>query len=229
MRVASVIRLRPEHEEAYRELHRAAWPEVLAALTRAHVRNYSIFLRDGLLFSYLEYVGDDYAADMDAIAADEATRRWWELTDPCQQPLDSAAKGSGGHPPRNYFTLTKVPDVPLMNGSIMVMPAGYALSKAGSSAAASAGRLHARSGPAGQGARLDQGEHRRIVGGGHAVTAQQVRSPGDGAAIGSAGAGRLLAGAGPPGGDGRGGAATVSSRRSPRYRPRRRRRGCLRR
>src|ERR1700739_710474 len=99
MRVASVIRLRPEHEDAYRELHAAAWPEVLATLTRANVRNYSIFLRDGLLFRYLEYTGDAHAADMAAIAADEATRRWWQLTDPCQQPVDSAAEGGGGAPP----------------------------------------------------------------------------------------------------------------------------------
>jgi L-rhamnose mutarotase len=93
MRVATVIRLKPEHEEEYRRLHRAVWPDVLAALKRAHVRNYSIFLRDGLLFSYLEYDGADYAADMAGIAADEATRRWWQLTDPCQQPVDSAAEG----------------------------------------------------------------------------------------------------------------------------------------
>ena len=105
MRVASVIRLQPEHAQAYRELHHAVWPEVLAALTRAHVHNYSIFHRDGLLFSYLEYVGDDYAADMAAIAADEATRRWWQLTDPCQQPLDSAADGEWWAPAEELFHL----------------------------------------------------------------------------------------------------------------------------
>lgn len=105
MRFASVIRLRPEHEQEYRELHRAVWPQVLAALTRAHVRNYSIFLRDGLLFSYLEYTGDDYAADMAAIAADAATRRWWQLTDPCQQPLDSAAEGEWWAPAEELFHL----------------------------------------------------------------------------------------------------------------------------
>jgi L-rhamnose mutarotase len=105
MRIASVIRLRPEHEETYRELHRAAWPEVLAALKRANVRNYSIFLRDGLLFSYLEYVGDDYEADMAAIAADEATRRWWQLTDPCQQPLDTIADGEWWAPAEEVFHL----------------------------------------------------------------------------------------------------------------------------
>ena len=92
-RFGSVIRLVPEREEDYRRLHRAVWPSVLEALRRAHVRNYSIFLRDGLLFSYLEYVGDDYDADMATLAQDEQTREWWTLTDPCQQPVASAADG----------------------------------------------------------------------------------------------------------------------------------------
>ncbi|MER6466538.1 L-rhamnose mutarotase [Streptomyces sp. NPDC001288] len=92
-RHAAVVRLRPEKEAEYRALHAAAWPGVLAALRRAHIGNYSIFLRDGLLFSYLEYTGDDYAADTAAIAADPVSQRWWALTDPCQQPLDS---GGGG-------------------------------------------------------------------------------------------------------------------------------------
>jgi L-rhamnose mutarotase len=104
-RIASVIRLRPEHEQAYRQLHAAAWPDVLAALSRAHVQNYSIFLRDGFLFSYLEYTGDDYAADMAAVAADEATQRWWQLTDPCQQPLDSAGEGEWWAPAEEVFHL----------------------------------------------------------------------------------------------------------------------------
>lgn len=90
-RFASVIRLRPEKEAEYRALHADAWPQVLATLKRARIGNYSIFLRDGLLFSYLEYDGEDYDADQALIAADPTTRRWWELTDPCQQPVESAA------------------------------------------------------------------------------------------------------------------------------------------
>ncbi|MEV7680537.1 L-rhamnose mutarotase [Streptomyces sp. NPDC088341] len=92
-RFAAVIRLRPEKEPEYRALHAAAWPGVLAALKRANIGNYSIFLRDGLLFSYLEYTGTDYAADTAAIAADPVSREWWALTDPCQQPLEGAAEG----------------------------------------------------------------------------------------------------------------------------------------
>ncbi len=102
-RIASVIRLRPEKEAEYRELHEAVWPSVLATLRAANVTNYSIFLRDGLLFSYLEYTGNDYAADMARVAADPETQRWWTLTDPCQQPLETAAEGEWWAPAEEVF------------------------------------------------------------------------------------------------------------------------------
>ena len=78
---------------------------MLAALKAAHVRSYSIFLRDGVLFSYLEYTGSDYATDMAAIAADPTTRRWWQLTDPCQRPVESAAEGEWWAPAEEVFHL----------------------------------------------------------------------------------------------------------------------------
>ncbi|MEI8126688.1 MAG: L-rhamnose mutarotase [Actinomycetota bacterium] len=92
-RVASVIQLRPEHEREYRELHAAVWPEVLSILTEHGVTNYSIFFRDGMLFSYLEFVGDDYEASMAAIAEHQVTKDWWKLTDPCQVAVDTASPG----------------------------------------------------------------------------------------------------------------------------------------
>lgn len=92
-RIASVIRLRPGKETEYRSLHADVWPDVLSMLKAAHISNYSIFLRDGMLFSYLEYHGDDYAADTARIAADPATQRWWKVTDPCQQPVESVRDG----------------------------------------------------------------------------------------------------------------------------------------
>jgi L-rhamnose mutarotase len=104
-RVASVIRLRPDKERQYRELHAEVWPDVLATLKRAHISNYSIFLRDGYLFSYLEYSGTDFAADMLEIASDAATRRWWLLTDPCQLPLTTAAAGERWAPAEELFHL----------------------------------------------------------------------------------------------------------------------------
>jgi L-rhamnose mutarotase len=104
-RFASVIRLRPEKTAEYLALHADAWPGVMAALRRAHVSNYSIFLRDEMLFSYLEYGGTDYEADMAAVAADPETQRWWKLTDPCQQPVASAAPGQWWAPMDEVFHL----------------------------------------------------------------------------------------------------------------------------
>jgi L-rhamnose mutarotase len=92
-RHASVIQLRPELEAEYLRLHMDVWRSVADQIRQSNIRNYTIFLRDGYLFSYFEYVGTDFDADMAAMAADEQTRRWWALTDPCQRPLPSAAPG----------------------------------------------------------------------------------------------------------------------------------------
>jgi L-rhamnose mutarotase len=92
-RIASVIRLRPEKAEEYRRLHADPWPEVLDRLRASGIGNYSIFQYGELLFSYFEYRGGDFEADMAAIAADPVTRKWWELTDPCQERLPGTPEG----------------------------------------------------------------------------------------------------------------------------------------
>ncbi len=92
-RYGMVIRVRPELEDAYVHLHANTWPEVLRKISDCNMRNYTIFMRDGYLFAYYEYVGDHYEADMAKMAADPVTQAWWKLTDPCQEPVESAAKG----------------------------------------------------------------------------------------------------------------------------------------
>jgi L-rhamnose mutarotase len=97
-RYAWVTGLKPDKAEYYRQLHAHPWPAVNRMLKECHIRNYSIHEReiDGklYLFSYLEYTGKDFDADMKQMAADPDTQRWWKETDPCQQPLpDAAAKG----------------------------------------------------------------------------------------------------------------------------------------
>ncbi len=104
-RMAAVTQLRPEKEAEYRRLHAAAWPGVLAVLKEANISNYSIFLCEGYLFSYLEYWGDDYAVDSALIAADQITQEWWKLTGPCQVPLPSAAAGQKWAPAEEVFHL----------------------------------------------------------------------------------------------------------------------------
>lgn len=47
-----------------------------------NLRNYSIFHHDGLLFSYFEYIGDDFESDMAKMAADATTQKWWAALRP---------------------------------------------------------------------------------------------------------------------------------------------------
>ena len=92
-RFGQVIGLKPDQIEAYKCLHAAVWPEVLATISACNIRNYSIFRHGELLFAYSEYVGTDYEADMAKMAADPKTREWWTLTEPMQIPLETRAHG----------------------------------------------------------------------------------------------------------------------------------------
>jgi L-rhamnose mutarotase len=94
-RMGWVIRIRPEKIAEYKALHAAVWPGVLAMIKECGIRNYTIYLREpeNLLFAHFEYHGHDFAADMARMAQDETTRRWWALTDPCQQGLESRKEG----------------------------------------------------------------------------------------------------------------------------------------
>jgi L-rhamnose mutarotase len=92
-RYGMLIKVKPEKLDEYKRLHAAAWPGVLQTIYDCNIRNYSIYLRDGYLFSYFEYIGEDYAADMARMAADPLTQEWWKLTDPCQEPVPTAQAG----------------------------------------------------------------------------------------------------------------------------------------
>ena len=92
-RYGSLIRVRPEQFEEYKRLHANIWPEVLKRIEACHIRNYSIYHKDGYLFSYFEYVGEDYEGDMAKMAADPITQKWWEVCKPCQEPLETRAEG----------------------------------------------------------------------------------------------------------------------------------------
>lgn len=92
-RYGQVIGIRPEHLEKYKEDHAAVWPEVLKKITECNIRNYSIFHKDNFLFAYFEYVGNDFEADMERMAADPKTQEWWAIMKPMQQPLDTRQSG----------------------------------------------------------------------------------------------------------------------------------------
>lgn len=93
MRVGSLIKLKPEWEERYIILHKHTFPGVLERIQKSNIRNYSIFLHEGILFSYYEYAGDDFDGDMAKIGKDPVTQDWWKLTDPMQEPLETRREG----------------------------------------------------------------------------------------------------------------------------------------
>ena len=80
------------HDE-YVAYHADVWPGVLKMIHDCNIRNYSIYHKDGLLFAYFEYVGDDFEADMAKMAADPETQRWWDIMMPMQAPLETRAEG----------------------------------------------------------------------------------------------------------------------------------------
>ena len=104
-RYGSVIRVMPEKLEEYKALHANPWPGINQKLKDVHIRNYSIYYRDGYLFSYFEYTGSDFEADMELMAQDSLTREWWELTDPCQKPVESAEEGEWWAPMEELYHL----------------------------------------------------------------------------------------------------------------------------
>jgi L-rhamnose mutarotase len=88
-----VIGLKPDAEQRYKEYHVAVWPGVLETIRQCNIRNYSIYLRDGMLYSYFEYHGTDFRADMAKMAADPTTQKWWSIMEPMQSPVPGRKEG----------------------------------------------------------------------------------------------------------------------------------------
>jgi L-rhamnose mutarotase len=93
--IAFLMRLKPGHESEYRRRHDAIWPELQAALTRAGVRDYSIFLDAATLnlFAVLRLVPDNTRDELPSLPI---MRRWWDFmadlmeVDEANRPLERA-------------------------------------------------------------------------------------------------------------------------------------------
>lgn len=92
-RFGCVVQVRPDKLEYYKALHASPWPEVNAILQACGIRNFSIYCKNGFLFSYFEYSGDDYEADQKKMAAHPKMQAWWQETAPCQMPLPGEPAG----------------------------------------------------------------------------------------------------------------------------------------
>jgi len=92
-RFGQLIGVRAEDLEKYTEYHKEIWPEIARKITECNIQNYSIYHFQGQLFSYFEYIGNDFDGDMAKMAADKKTQEWWDIMKPMQQPVEGRADG----------------------------------------------------------------------------------------------------------------------------------------
>jgi len=95
----SIVGLNPAMQKKYRDLHANVWPEVVAAIRKAHISNYRIHVAElagrFYLISSFDYTGTDPEVDFGSFAKDPTTRdKWWPLTDACQIRLPGTPAGA---------------------------------------------------------------------------------------------------------------------------------------
>ncbi|KAJ4290101.1 hypothetical protein N0V88_006607 [Collariella sp. IMI 366227] len=95
-RFAQIIKLKPAFVAKYKEVHAAAWPEVLEQIRDCNIRDYSIYHdpSTSLLFASFKYVGTDFDADMARMRQNPKVREWWKMTDEMQESLVPGATSS---------------------------------------------------------------------------------------------------------------------------------------
>lgn len=101
-RMATFMRVKEGMEEEYRRRHRQVWPEILAGIGQAGIRNYSIFMRGRELFSYFEV--DDLDKAMAMIAADPTNQKWQEYMAPLMEVSSGIKDGSTVYLPEVFHT-----------------------------------------------------------------------------------------------------------------------------
>ena len=75
--------LKPEKVEEYVKLHAEPWPELVQLMTECNLHNYSISIRGTELYTYYEYTGEDYDADMRKMGETAVQQRWWQYSRLC--------------------------------------------------------------------------------------------------------------------------------------------------
>ena len=99
-RSAFVLRVKPDRIDEYVRAHREVWPEMLAALKEAGIRNYTIFLAGNQVFGYFE--SDDLEAAKAHLGAQEVSARW---QDAMAELLEERVPDSGPPPLEEVFRL----------------------------------------------------------------------------------------------------------------------------
>lgn len=93
--IAFLMRLKSGNEREYRRRHDEIWPELRSALTRAGIRDYSIFLDEETLnlFAVLRLTPDNARSELTSLPI---MRRWWDFmadlmeVDETNRPIERA-------------------------------------------------------------------------------------------------------------------------------------------
>ncbi len=94
-RIGLLLQVKPDKIEEYKKIHANVWPDLLAELKAAGMRNYSLWLLpNGMEFGYLEC--DDWDATCAYLDKSEVHTRWQVFM---QDYLDSATDSDQGGQP----------------------------------------------------------------------------------------------------------------------------------
>jgi L-rhamnose mutarotase len=91
-RIGTLMKLKPGAEEDYVKIHNEIWDEVVKAAHEANMRNYTVFRVNDYLFSYYEYIGENFDADMARKNALPVSPKWQEATGAFRELMDGDSK-----------------------------------------------------------------------------------------------------------------------------------------
>jgi len=92
-RYGQIINLKSERVEEYKKLHAEVWADVTKAIAKSNIKNYSIYLKDEILFAYFEYHGNQFEKDMAEMAVNPIIQKWWDVCKPCMLPIETRYEG----------------------------------------------------------------------------------------------------------------------------------------
>ncbi|MDD3338631.1 MAG: L-rhamnose mutarotase [Lachnospiraceae bacterium] len=87
-RFGQICKVKPDGLADYARYHANPIPGVNEMIKACNLQNYSIYSIGDLLFTYCEYVGEDYDADMAKMAADPTTQKWWGMVTPLMEKFE---------------------------------------------------------------------------------------------------------------------------------------------
>lgn len=93
-RFGTLTKLKPNMAEQYQKLHDEIWHEVVVAASEANMRNFTIFRHGDYLFSYYEYIGECYEADMQKKNVLPIMQKWHTACRACFEPIEGELMNS---------------------------------------------------------------------------------------------------------------------------------------